>query len=237
MQDTELSELLQQIRRKRGYLLPHHGLMAITSPELLEAYDTLYTAIALTERRLSRHDHEFVWMGVLIATDEILGTHHIKRFRDAGGTDAELAVAMKLTALVKGCDAYHFVDDYWLPHLPGLSPRDEYLAAFRALAGDTSLPLAHMTACAIHACRANWPGLRWQIVAAYADKVDETGLAEALSVAMFPGSVPNYVEAAGVWRRLIVDGDVPASDAFVQWAELSGQGGYDEASGVTGNLP
>ena len=94
-----------------------------------------------------------------------------------------------------------------------------------------------MTACAIHTCRANWSGLRWQIVAAYADGVDEMGLAEALSVAMFPGSVPNYVEAAAVWRKLITDGAVPASDAFVQWAELSGQGGYDEASGVAGDHP
>jgi alkylhydroperoxidase/carboxymuconolactone decarboxylase family protein YurZ len=234
MQENELTEFLQQIRSKRGYLLPHHGLMAITSPDLLEAYDALYTAIALTERRLSRHEHEFVWMGVLIATDEILGTHHIKRFRDAGGTDPELAVAMSLTALVKGCDAYHFVNDYWLPHLPDFSPRAEYLAAFRKLADQTPLPLAHMMACAIHACRANWNGLRWQIIAAYDDGIDELGLAEALTVAMFPGSVPNYVEAAGVWRELITDGHVQASDAFAKWAALSGQGGYDEAVGLSG---
>ena len=64
--------------------------------------------------------------------------------------------------------------------------------------------------------------------------MDELGLAEALSVAMFPGSVPNYVEAAGVWRELIAEGRVQASDSFHKWAELSGQGGYDEASGVTG---
>ena len=81
-------------------------------------------------------------------------------------------------------------------------------------------------------CQLN--GLRWQIVAAYEDGVDELGLAEALSVAMFPGSVPNYVEAAGVWRELIAGGQVSASDSFRKWAELSGQGGYDEASGVAG---
>ena len=49
---------------------------------------------------------------------------------------------------------------------------------------------------------------------------------------MFPGSVPYYVGAAEVWRKLIVDGSVPASDLFQQRAEISGQGGYDEVSGV-----
>lgn len=234
MEDDELARLLTRIHAKRGYLLPHHGLMAVSMPKLLDAYDELYSTIALTERQLSRREHEFVWLGVLIATDEILGTHHIKRFRDAGGTDSELAAAMTLTALVKGCSAYHFVDDYWLPHLPDFSPRTEYLSAFRGLAGATPLPLAHMTACAVHTCLANWSGLRWQIAAAYEDGVNELELAEALSVAMFPGSVPNYVEAASIWRKMILEKKVSASGAFTRWAELSGQGGYDEASGKSG---
>jgi len=235
MQSDELGEFLQQVRSKRGYLLPHHGLMAVSSPRLLEAYDELYTTLALSERQLSRHHHEFVWMGVLIATDEILGTHHIKRFRDAGGTDAELAAATAITALAKGCQAYHFVSEYWLPHLPDFDPRAHYLDAFRTVAGTTPLPLAHMTACAVHTCTGHWNALRWQITAAYADGTDELELAEALSVAMFPGSVPNYVEAAAVWRQLIDDGAVPASELFRNWAALSGQGGYDEATGIGGS--
>ena len=92
MHENELADFLQQIRGKRGYLLPHHGLMAITSPDLLDAYDTLYTAIALTERRLSRHEHEFVWMGVLIATDEILGTHLVDFVTDPFETDEQVVV-------------------------------------------------------------------------------------------------------------------------------------------------
>jgi len=235
MQSDDLAEFLQQIRAKRGYLLPHHGLMAVSMPKLLDAYDELYTTIALTERQLSRHDHEFVWMGVLIATDEILGTHHIKRFRDAGGTDGELAAATAITALAKGAQAYHFVNDYWLPHLPDFEPQQHYLATFRAIAGNTPLPLAHMTACAVHTCTGHWNALRWQIKAAYEDGTDELELAEALSIAMFPGSVPNYVEASGIWRELIATNEVQASELFTRWAELSGQGGYDEASGVTDN--
>jgi len=33
---------------------------------------------------------------------------------------------------------------------------------------------------------------------------------------------------------LIAGGDVEASAAFRAWADLAGQGGYDEASGLTG---
>ena len=62
--------------------------------------------------------------------------------------------------------------------------------------------------------------------------MNELELAEVLSLAMFPGSVPYYVRAAEVWRQLIAEGTVPASDLFKQWAEISGQGGYDEASGM-----
>ncbi len=50
---------------------------------------------------------------------------------------------------------------------------------------------------------------------------------------MFPGGVPNFVDACAHWRELILTDAVNASPAFRAWAELSGQGGYDEASGVT----
>ena len=77
MTPDELSRRLAPIQAKRGYLLPHHGLLAVTSPNLLQAYDQLYTAIALDPKTLSVRDRELVWLAVLIATDEALATHHI----------------------------------------------------------------------------------------------------------------------------------------------------------------
>jgi hypothetical protein len=50
-------------------------------------------------------------------------------------------------------------------------------------------------------------------------------LAEALSLTMFPASVPRFVEAAAVWRELIRSGAVPASPGFRAWAEMPGQEG------------
>jgi alkylhydroperoxidase/carboxymuconolactone decarboxylase family protein YurZ len=234
MSETEtLADRLAGIRAKRGYLLPHHGLMAITSPTLLQAYDAAYTAMALDDRILSHHDREFVWLAVLMATDEARATHHIAKFRAASGTDAEIAVAMGVSALSLGFGSYRFVETYWLNHLPTINPHGIYLDTLRHLARDVPMRLVHMAAAAVHVCRAAWDALEVQIVAAYGDKVPEAELAEALSLAMFPGSIPHFVEAAGVWREVIAAGKVDASPAFREWAALSGQGGFDEAAAAS----
>lgn len=226
----DLAERLAAVRAKRGYLLPHHGLMAVTAPKLLDAYDAIYTAMTLDDRVLSRHDREFVWLAILIATDEANATHHIAKFRAAGGLDAEVEVVLDVTALALGFASYRFVQTFWTGHLPEIAPHATYLRALRRLAGTTPMRLVHMAIAAVHTCRAAWDALAVQIEAAYADGVAEADLAEALSLAMFPGSVPHFVEAARVWLELVGAGRVPASDAFRAWAALAGQGGWDEAA-------
>lgn len=231
MNDSQnLTELLSGVRAKRGYLLPHHGLMAITAPALLDAYDAAYTQIALADRVLSHHDREFVWLAILIATDEAIATHHIAKFRDAGGSDAEIEVILTITALALGFESYRFVGRNWLGHLPDCDPKAIYLRALRQAAGPVPMRLVHMAVAAIFVCKAGWDAVALQIVAAYDDGVPELDLAEAVSLTMFPGSVPHFVEAARVWRELIIEGKVAASQPFREWAQLSGQGGFDEAS-------
>jgi alkylhydroperoxidase/carboxymuconolactone decarboxylase family protein YurZ len=226
-----LEHQLASLRDKRGYLLPHHGLMAVTSPRLLAAYDAIYTVLALDERVLSLHDREYVWLAILIATDEAIATHHIAKFKTAGGTDAEVDSVMALTAFALGFEAYRFVGAHWLAHLPATDAGRAYLAALTRVAGDgVPARLVHMAAAAVHTCRASWDALRLQIVAAYQGGVPEQDLAEALSLCMFPGSVPHFVEAARVWRELVSEGAVDASPAFKAWAALSGLGGFDEAA-------
>ncbi|CAH1651741.1 MULTISPECIES: carboxymuconolactone decarboxylase family protein [unclassified Chelatococcus] len=226
----DLTALLSGIRAKRGYLLPHHGLMAITAPALLDAYDAAYTAMALDDRVLSHHDREFVWLAILIATDEAIATHHIAKFKAAGGTDGEVEVILTVTALALGFESYRFVEKNWLTHLPACDPRAIYLRALRSAAASVPMRLVHMAAAAVFVCKAGWDAVALQIVAAYEDAVPELDLAEAVSLTMFPGSVPHFVEAARVWQELIVEGKVPASSTFREWAEMSGQGGFDEAN-------
>lgn len=231
MDQEDLSKQLEAIRAKRGYLLPHHGLMALSAPDLLAAYDATYSALTLNERTLSRHDHESAWIAILIATDEALATHHIPKFFNAGGTNDELEALLSLTAFASGFRAYQFIQRHWREHLPGLNVQDSYTRGFDAAAQGLDSRVAQLCGIAVHTCAGAWQALEWQLIDAYTRAVPEQEIAEALSLCMFPGSVPYFVEAAGVWRRLILEGRVQASSDFRAWAEISGQGGYDEAQG------
>ena len=232
MDVQELERHLEAVRRKRGYLLPHHGLMATALPGMLEDYDRLYTSLALTPRHLDRLDHEVVWLVVLIAVNEALGTHHLARYREAGGDTARLRDIVSLAGFCRGASAWCFVADSWAAHLPDLSPREGYEEALLAAAGDLAPPGAHLGALAAHACASEWRLFDWQLQASYAAGVDESAMAEALSLVAFPGSVPNFARACGAWQTAILAGRVEASEPFRTWAELTGQGGYDEAAGV-----
>lgn len=226
---ADLRRRLAAVQAKRGYLLPHHGLLALQFPDLLAGYDAAYTAMALDDRVLSHHDREFVWLAVLAATDEALATHHIAKFRAAGGDDAGISAAFAAAAWAIGGEAHDFAARAWSAQLAPWDPRAAYVDGVRCLA---PLRQVHLAQLAVHVCKARWRLLRWQIAAAYADAVPEPEIAEALTLAMFPGSIPRFVEACGVWRAMIAEGAVAASEPYRIWANFAGQGGYDEASGA-----
>lgn len=231
MTPEELNEHLAPIRAKRGYLLPHHGLLAVTSPTLLQAYDQLYTALALEHKSLSVRDRELVWLAVLIATDEALATHHIARFLDGGGEMAQFKAVMQLCASLKGVSAYGFVQTHWRGHVPTLDVVQAYREACERAGQPLSPRDVWLCACSVHAALGHFDWLHHALVAAYSHGIDELDLAEALAIMMFPGSVPYYVEAAKVWMHAIRGGHVQASPAFAAWARMEGQGGFDQASG------
>jgi alkylhydroperoxidase/carboxymuconolactone decarboxylase family protein YurZ len=223
---------LGKLRERRGYLLPHHGLLAIASESLIEAYDHAYNAFALTPGQTSRYDHEALWLAILTANEQPVATHHIARFREQGGTAADIEALLALTAITCGFRCWSFVGHHWQAHLPDIDPREAWLASFRRVAEPLPLRLAHLVAIAVLVCRDAWEGLAWQLVAARRDGVPEIEIAETLALIMLPGGVPRLVDAATVWRRLILAGEIDASAAYRHWAEVVGQGGYDEASGL-----
>jgi alkylhydroperoxidase/carboxymuconolactone decarboxylase family protein YurZ len=233
MDVKELEQLLRETGRRRGYLLPHHGLMAVALPGMLEDYDRLYASVATTARELDEHAREFVWLAVLAARDEALGTHHVARFRAAGGTAGQVGDALAIAAIARGAGAYAFAERHWAAHLPDLDAPQRFAEVLRGAARATPASLGAMAASAALACVGAWSAFRWQLAEAYALGVDERQLAEALSLMLLPGSVPNFARAAAEWRDLIRAGQIEASAAFSAWAALEGQGGYDEAAGVS----
>ncbi len=227
---AEVAARLAEVRAKRGYLLPHHGLLAIAAPALLTGYDAAYTALTLTPRSLHERPKEFIWLGVLTACDEAIATHHIAKFRAAGGTDAEIELAIRLAAFAEGASRFAFAAESWARHLPGYDRARAYRDALRGIVADSDVPAGwiEMTLAAIHTARKNWWELALHIRAAYAEDVPEMELAEAISYALFPGSIPNFVEACGVWQGMIARGEVPASAAFALWgAAAAEQRGFD----------
>jgi alkylhydroperoxidase/carboxymuconolactone decarboxylase family protein YurZ len=192
----------------------------------LEGYDAAYSAMALEDRVLSHHDREFVWLAVLAATDEALATHHIAKFRAAGGDDALIGAAFAAAALAIGAEAFDFAAHRWGAQLAPFDPRAAYLDAVAAIAPAAPRRLVHLAQCAVQVCRARWRVLEWQIEAAYADRVPEDEIAEAITL-------PRFVEACGVWRGMIAAGRVAASERYKAWAALTGQGGFDEVLAKT----
>lgn len=227
---AEVERRLSEVRAKRGYLLPHHGLLAIAAPRLLAGYDAAYTALTLEPRHMAEHDKEFVWLAVLVACDEAIATHHIRKFRDAGGTDAEIELAIRLAAFAEGAPRFAFAAEKWQRHLPAYDRERAYRAALAAVvAGSTVAPgLVEVAMAAVQTTRRAWWELTLHIRGAYAAGVPELELAEGISYAMFPGSIPNFVDACAVWQGMIAAGEVPASEAFRLWgAAAAEQGGFD----------
>ena len=230
-----VTTLLAGLREKRGYLLPHHGLMAVAAPELLAAYDATYTALTLRDRALTLYEKEIVWLIILVSTGEAIATHHIDRLRSAGGGEAEVAAALAFAAWADGAERHRFVARHWSTHLDGFDAVASYRDGLELLRGHhgTEPWILEIGLAAAHQCHRRWEWVEEHLIGAYAAGAREEAIAEGLSLAMFPGGVPNFVDACEVWRGLIGAGKVPASEPFRAWAEMTGQGGFDEASGAS----
>ena len=225
----EVERRLSAVRAKRGYLLPHHGMLAIAAPALLAGYDAAYTALALSPRHMHERPKEFIWLAVLTACDEAIATHHIAKFRAAGGTDSEIELAVRLAAFAEGAPRFAFAAEKWGHHLPQYDRETAYRAALDTLQAGSgvSRALVEVAMVAVHTTRKGWWEVAVHIRGAYAEGVPELELAEGMSYAMFPGSIPNFVDACGVWQGLIARGEVPASESFKIWgADAANQAGF-----------
>jgi hypothetical protein len=156
--------------------------------------------------------------------------HHIAKVRQGGGTADEIATAIRLTAWAVGGLACTFIAEHRPQHLPDAPVAERDRADRTTSAGSVALRIAVPAAAAVHAARGDDALLARAITFADAIAVPEIELAEALSIMMFPGSVPRFVEAARVRLGLIRAETVQPSPVFGAWARLQGQGGFDEAA-------
>lgn len=214
---------LAQLKTKRGYLLPHHGLLAITAPKLLAAYDETYTALTLDSRTLENRVKEIIWVAILVATNEGIAVHHLRRLKEARGSEEEAKAAIRLAAFGRSAAAFKFVQEHWKNNLPSYDRESAYTDTLEALCVGQPLEpqTIEMTMAAVHTCLYQHWELALHIRRAYEIGVSELALAEAISLTMFPASVPFFVEACGVWLKLIKEGEIPASESLRAWAEIT----------------
>jgi alkylhydroperoxidase/carboxymuconolactone decarboxylase family protein YurZ len=224
----DVRRALEHIRAARGFVLPHHGAMAAALPELHQAYEAMYRALTLEPRHLAPLEKEVVWLAILAACEEPVGTHHLHKFRQAGGDDALAAAVFRLGAWAAGSARYGCIAEHWQAQFPALPAGCEYLQGCDALIEGTPLspPLARIALIGVHtACEEMW-GLGVVLESAYALGVEEPRMAEAMSLAIWPRGVNRFVKATSAWLDLLRSGRVTPSPAFLAWAEVAGQGAF-----------
>lgn len=217
---------LDEIKKKRGYLMPHHGLLALTAPDLLAGYDACYSALTLGERQIPTKDKEFIWLGILAVREEYLATQHVTKFLDAGGSSEEIITATQLAAIARGVGSLSFAIQYWNAQVPEINGPSYYLDTLLKLTHGTPVQdsVLHLSMCAIHTSLQNWEALKWHLSWAYEMEINESYIAEALTYSMFTGSIPFFIEGCEIWRSMIANGHVDATEPFKLWAETDQSG-------------
>ncbi len=224
--DEDLRAKLERLAAARGFLLPHHGALAAGAPDLHDAYMTMYNALTVTPRVLTAHQRESVWLGILIAVEEHVGTHHLELFRQAGGTDAEAEALIAVTGQAATLGAFRFAARSFPDHLPALDPAEAYDRCLDALRGPLPDGLAHLVLLSVQAARGDRAGIAHHLRAGYALDLREDAMVEALSYLIWPRGVNCFLDACEVWHGLMTAREVTPSDRFAVWRDLPGQGAF-----------
>lgn len=231
-EDTDaLRAKLEKLAASRGFLLPHHGALAAGAPDLHDAYLRMYNTLTVAPRALTAHERECVWLGILIAVEEHVGTHHLELFRQAGGTDDEAEALIALTGQAASLSAFRFAAQSFPDHLPALDPARAYDRSIAALRGPLSDAVVHLTLLAVQAARGDRLAIAHHLHAGYAHGLAEEEMVEALSYLIWPRGVNCFLEACEVWHALMVTGDVTPSEHFAVWRDMAGQGAFRASDG------
>ncbi len=210
MRRVRKPNLLEAVRRKRGYLLSYHRLLYDIHPELLGAYDAFYTRFTLADNVLSPVEKETVWLALIAATRARVGTIHLKRAVKAGmGKDA-VADALALAAACESLEAIEFARVVFPRWVDETRLFKRYLNAFDAARGRVRPVLADIAAVVAHAGRRNAAGMRIHLARAFRRGAKRAQVAEALSFVLLHCGGPTMLDAMDVWLKMVKQKKVPS---------------------------
>jgi len=228
---------LAELRQARGFLLAHHGALAAAAPDLHDAYMAMYQALTVRERHFAALERETIWLAILIAAREGIGTHHLDLFRAAGGTTDMARALTAMTGFAEGFSVLHFADRHWSEFLPGLDPDGAYGAGLDALRGDAVPPeVAELAMLAVQTIRMDHAAIAHHLRRCYAQAIPEDRMVEALAYVIWPRGVNTFLDACAIWHDLMATGAVTPSARYQVWAD-SPAGPFKAGSKIGGFAP
>jgi len=107
-------ELIKKIKSKRTWLLNYHKLLLKHDPEMLEKWDTLYSAGKFKERFITAREKELVDLAISALMKWKPGLEiHIRKALDLGITEAEISEIFSLSAMSAGIPCMMFAADVY----------------------------------------------------------------------------------------------------------------------------
>ena len=213
-------EILEEVRGKRGYLLTHHEFFGFADPAMLEKYDQVYQHLTLKEKFLEDRVKEFVWLGILAAVyEEAGGPIHIKRAKEAGLTDREIAEVFLLTQVAQGFDVVSFTRDKWGRLIPGVDLLEAYGLFIDQMAARSGIPARtiELILIGVYAALAKGRALRFHLGRANEHGLKDEEIYEAISYILLPCGAPTLIQAAEVLKEALARGELKPSSAFKNW--------------------
>ncbi|MGP3929059.1 carboxymuconolactone decarboxylase family protein [Nonomuraea sp. KM88] len=203
---------LARIRAERGYTLSYHEIYARTEPGFLDAYTRLYRSFTLDARHLSARERELIWVGLLVADEEAVGTLHVERGFEAGLTTDEMAQAVAVAGAVAAWRPIFFAARSWAHALP-MDGHERYAALLAAAAPGLSEREVDLIAVVVHAVHQQEDPFLHHLDRLYAAGVEERDVAEAISYLLLPRGANALLWATDLWLAAVDSGRVaPAAD-------------------------
>lgn len=196
------TEILDVLQAKRGYLLPYHKMLAAHNPALLKRYDDFYEKLTLDQNLLSPRWKEFVWIAILAAAREGIGSLHLDRAKVAGLTREEMEAALSLSALSESFAGFFFGIDKWDGWLSADKILDNYLALVSQAADGVEPPLVELALLVCHGTRRDRAAF-----ALHLDRFERAGgkpaeLSEALSYLFIPMGANLLIDIVEMWLSI-----------------------------------
>lgn len=210
----EPQDVLEQVRAKRGYLLPYHQVLALTEPRLLATYDAWYDALTLAPRALTPAAREIVWIALVAVTRQKVGALHLQRGREAGLDDGAIEDAITLAAATRSAAVLGFAASAWPDFTTEARADARYMALFEAASGALPATDAALAGAVCQAVNGEWAAFGLHLEQAFEAGTTVGEVAEALSFLIHHNGAPTLVAATAAWQERAAAGRVPAPGAL-----------------------